>query len=123
MPLAASRGWREMAGTGSPRAAGLPATPARAYFGAKALASIDLTAVRLRSGALDAAAAAVTPVLSLPVAQRISSLTPRLRLVRTELATPVYRGSAQARELDERIEEFTRDSVTAGLHGLPSGPA
>jgi hypothetical protein len=46
-----------------------------------------------------------------------------MRTVRTELAAPVFRGSAQARELDERIEEFGRDSVTAGLHALPSGPA
>ena len=92
-------------------------------FGLKALASIDLTAIRLRSGALDAATAAISPVLSLPPAQRVSSLNSRLRLVRTELATPAFRGSAQARELDERIEEFSRDSVTAGLHGLSSGPA
>jgi hypothetical protein len=46
-----------------------------------------------------------------------------MRLVRTELAAAVFHGSAQARELDERIEEFDRDSVTAGLHALPSGPA
>ncbi len=50
-------------------------------------------------------------------------LMTRLHLVRAELAAPVFRGSAQARELDERIEEFGRDSVTAGLHALPAGPA
>ena len=47
----------------------------------------------------------------------------RLTLVRTELTAPVFRGSPQARDLDERIEEFGRDSVTAGLHALPAGPA
>jgi hypothetical protein len=43
--------------------------------------------------------------------------------VRTELAAPVFRGSAQARQLDELIEEFTSDTVTAGLHTLPGGLA
>jgi hypothetical protein len=93
------------------------------WSGAKALASIDLTTMRLRAGALDAAVTAIGPVLSLPPAQRINSVLTRMRLVRTELAAPVYRGSAQARQLDERIEEYGRDSVTVGLHGLHSGPA
>jgi hypothetical protein len=82
-----------------------------------------LAAVRLRSGALDAATVALDPVLTLPSAQRVTSVMTRMRLVRTELAAPVFRGSALARELDERIEEFGRDSVTAGLHGLSTGPA
>ena len=93
------------------------------WFGAMALASIDLAVIRLRSGALDAAAATLEPALSLVPAQRIASLTSRMRLVRTELAAPVFRGSAQARELDARIEEFGRDSATAALHALPVGPA
>ncbi len=93
------------------------------WFGAKAMASIDLAALRLRAGALDGAVAAIEPALSLPPARRITSVMTRLRLIRTELAAPVFRGSAQARQLDERIEEFGRDSVTAGLHALPGGPA
>jgi transcriptional regulator with XRE-family HTH domain len=93
------------------------------WFGAKAMTSIDLATVRLRSGALDAAVTAISPALSLPSARRVKALMTRLQLVRTELAAPVFRGSAQARDLDERIEEFGRDSVTAGLHALPSGPA
>jgi len=93
------------------------------WFGAKAMTSIDLATVRLRSGALDAAVAAIEPALSLPSARRVKALMTRLRLVRAELAAPVFRGSTQARELDERIEEFGRDSVTAGLHALPAGPA
>ena len=92
------------------------------YFGTRALAGIDLATVRLRAGALDAAAAAIAPVLSLPPAQRISSLNTRMRLVRTELAAPVFRGSAQARELDERIEEFCRETIASDLHSLPAGP-
>ena len=93
------------------------------WFGAKAMTGIDLATVRLRSGALDAAIVAIEPTLSLPSARRINALMTRLQLVRTELAAPVFRGSPQARELDERIEEFGRDSVTAGLHVLPAGPA
>jgi tetratricopeptide (TPR) repeat protein len=93
------------------------------WFGAKAMTSIDLATVRLRSGALDAAVAAIEPALSLPSARRINALMTRLQLVRTELAAPVFRGSAQARDLDERIEDFGRDSVTASLHALPAGPA
>jgi len=62
------------------------------------------------------------PVLTLPPAQRITALTTRLTLVRTELAAPIFRGSAQARALDERIEEFDRDAITAGLHSL-RGPS
>jgi hypothetical protein len=100
-----------------------PAPGEQPGFGIKALASIDLAGIRLRSGALDAAAITLEPVLSLVPAQRIASLTDRMRLVRTELAAPVFRGSSQAQELDERIEEFGRDSVTADLHALPAGPA
>jgi hypothetical protein len=43
--------------------------------------------------------------------------------VRAELAAPIFRTSAGARSLDEQIEEFTSDSVIAGLHALPTGPA
>jgi hypothetical protein len=91
------------------------------YFGTRALASIDLAALRLRSGALDAAADAMRPVLALPPTQRIASFGGQLGIVRSELAAPVFRGSAQARDLDERIEEFTRDSVIVGLHSLSAG--
>jgi transcriptional regulator with XRE-family HTH domain len=91
------------------------------WFGGKPLAGIDLAAIRLRSGALDAAVAALEPVLTLLPAQRITALVTRLTLVRTELAAPVFQGSMQARALDERIEEFGRESITAGLHSLSGG--
>jgi hypothetical protein len=91
------------------------------WFGGKPLAGIDLAAIRLRSGALDAAVAALEPVLTLLPAQRITALVTRLTLVRTELAAPVFQGSMQARVLDERIEEFGRESITAGLHSLSGG--
>ena len=87
-------------------------------FAGKALAGTDLAVVRLRSGALDAAATALGPVLALPPAQRVSTLTSRLARVRDELAAPVFRGSPQARDLGDQIEEFGREAVTAGLHSL-----
>jgi hypothetical protein len=89
------------------------------WFGARALASIDLAVIRLCSGALDAAAATLEPVLSLAPAQRIASLNDRIRTVRTELAAPVFRRSVRARELADQIDEFTRDSVIANLDALP----
>jgi hypothetical protein len=92
------------------------------WFGGKALAGIDLAAIRLRGGALDAAVAALEPPLSLPSAQRINAVTARLNLVRTELAAPIFQRSPQARELDERIEEFSSEAITADLHSLPAGP-
>ncbi|MBV9451194.1 MAG: helix-turn-helix transcriptional regulator [Streptosporangiaceae bacterium] len=92
------------------------------WFAGKPLASINLAVVRLRSGALDGAAAALEPALSLPVAQRISDVTVRLAAVRDELAAPIYRGSAQARDMGEQVEEFGREAVVAGLHSLPGGP-
>jgi hypothetical protein len=84
----------------------------------KALAGTDLAIVRLRSGALDAAVTALQPVLALPPTQRVATLTTRLARVREELAAPVFRGSQQARDLGDQIEEFDRDAATAGLHSL-----
>jgi hypothetical protein len=81
---------------------------------------IDLGTARLRAGALDSAAEAVEPVLSLPPAKRTLELPQRMSAVRAELAQPIFRGSAQASDLDERIEEFGREAVTASLHALPS---
>jgi hypothetical protein len=92
------------------------------WFAGKPLASIDLATIHLRSGALDAAAAVLTPVLVLPPTQRISALTSRLRLVRAELHRPIYSRSMPAQDLDEQIEEFGRDTTSAGLHSLPGAP-
>jgi transcriptional regulator with XRE-family HTH domain len=78
------------------------------WFAGKPLACIDLALIRLRSGAVDAAVAALEPALSLPTAQRIIDITNALASVRDELAAPIFRGSRQARELGERIEEFGR---------------
>ena len=84
----------------------------------QALARTDLAMVRLRSGALDAGAAALAPVLALPAGQRLATLTARLGLVRRELAAPVFRDSQQARDLGDQIEDFSRAAITTGLHSL-----
>jgi hypothetical protein len=92
------------------------------WFGGKALAGIDLAVVRLRTGKLDAAGSALEPVLSLPPALRINSFGDRLILVRNELTAPIFRGATQAVELDEQVEEWSRETIGAGLHGLTGGP-
>lgn len=88
------------------------------WFAGKPLADINLALVRLRSGALDAAAAALEPALALPADQRISDITGPLADVRSELAAPVFRSSPQARALGEQIEAFGREAVTSGLRSL-----
>jgi len=84
----------------------------------QALARTDLAMVRLRSGALDAGAAALAPVLALPPGQRLATLTARLGLVRRELAAPVFRASQRARDLGDQIDEFGRAAITTGSHSL-----
>jgi len=42
--------------------------------------------------------------------------------VRAELHRSLYARSVPAQELDERIEEFGRDTMSAGLQSLPGGP-
>jgi hypothetical protein len=82
------------------------------------VAHIDLATALLRVGRLDAAAAALGPVLSIPPGQRINRLPPRLTRIRSELARNPYHGSPQATELDEQIEDFTRETI---VRDLPAG--
>ncbi len=79
------------------------------------LAHTDLAIARLRAGALDAAIAALEPVLALPPGERTAVQGRRLSVARTELAQPAYRGSARARGLDEQLAAF----APAGLGRLP----
>jgi hypothetical protein len=126
LALAETTGAEEQAAEELERSIGLydagPGPGEEHWFGGRPLAGIDLAAIRLRSGALDAASTALEPVLRLSPTQRIGALTDRLDRVRTELAAPIFRGSAQAHDLDERIEDFGRETVVAGLHSLPGGP-
>jgi hypothetical protein len=92
-------------------------------FGMQALTQIDLATTQLRTGQLDAAVDALTPVLGLASSQRIDALPSRLERVRAELANPRYQASPQADELDERIEEFSHDTIGRELRELPLGPS
>jgi hypothetical protein len=85
-------------------------------------AHIDLATTRLRAGQVDGAAAALTPVLALPPSRRFTGLGRRFARARAELAAPIFRGSAQASELADQIEEFGRESITTGLYSLPGIP-
>jgi tetratricopeptide (TPR) repeat protein len=87
------------------------------------LAHTDLATAWLRARQLDAAVTAVEPVLALSPGNRTAVLAQRLTVLRTELAGPHYQGSPQARELDERIEEFRRETIVTELHTLHGSPA
>ncbi len=84
----------------------------------KALA--DLASVRVRDGQLDAAESAAGLIFALPPGQRAATLPRHLDRVRTELAKPRYQGSALARDLDEQIEQFCRDTIARQLGELPN---
>jgi len=86
------------------------------------LAHTDLATARLRASQLDAAITAVEPVLALSPGNRTALLSQRLTVVRTELSDSRYQGSPQARALDERIEEFCRETIVSELHSLPGSP-
>jgi hypothetical protein len=90
-------------------------------YGCVAVAHIDLATALLRAGRLDAAAAALGPVLSISPDQRINRFPPRLSRLRSELARNPYQGSPWATELDEQIEAFTRETIVRDLHDLPAG--
>jgi len=77
-------------------------------FELRMLAAINLAVARLRVGELDAARPALVPVLP-----------QRLDTVRAELASSRYHGSAQASDLAEQIEGFSRDTIVGTLSALP----
>jgi hypothetical protein len=81
------------------------------------LAHIELALARLRGGELDGARPALGPVLALPPAKRVDPLPQRLETLRAELARS--HGSPQASDLDQEIEEFSRDTIVGVLSALP----
>ena len=70
------------------------------------LAHTDLAIARLRAGALDAAIAALEPVLALPPGERTAVQGQRLAVLRAGLSQPAYLGSVLARDLDEQLAAF-----------------
>jgi hypothetical protein len=70
------------------------------------LAHTDLAITRLRAGALDAAIAALEPVLALPPGERTAVQGQRVAVLRAGLSRPAYLGSARASGLDEQLAAF-----------------
>lgn len=89
------------------------------FYGAEMLARVDaakahLVDVDLRPGRpedLEAASAALEPVLALEPDQRLETFVQSLKQVRNNLALPRYRADATARDLQERIEDYARAAV------------
>jgi hypothetical protein len=88
-------------------------------YGIAALASVRLAEALLDAREMEAAADALEPVLGLPLSRRIDPIPQGLTRVRNILAQRSFRGSALARDLDERIEEFSRERLAdSGLRAL-----
>jgi hypothetical protein len=81
------------------------------------LAHIELVLARLRGGELDGARPALSPVLALPPGKRIDPLPQRLEMLRAELARS--HGSPHASDLDQEIEDFSRDTIVGTVSALP----
>lgn len=77
-------------------------------YGIAALASLALAEARLSQGELQEAARVLEQVLALPASRRIDPIPQRLARVRAALGAPAFRATALARDLDERIEAFSR---------------
>jgi transcriptional regulator with XRE-family HTH domain len=80
-------------------------------YGAEAHARIDQAQAHLLSRDLDGADAALRPVLALPPERRYEPVSQELGHVRTALAQPAFRDAALARELQEEIETYRRESI------------
>lgn len=91
-------------------------------YGAEALARVDAAAAHLINGSLDGAADALRPVLDLDEDKRIAQLEERLTGVRRRICGPAFREAAEARALDERIEEFCGGAPARGLPVPPRPP-
>ncbi len=76
---------------------------------------IDLATAWLRLSDLDAARTAAGPVLAIAPANRMFSPAKRFGPARTALAASRYRGSAEAREFDDQIEQFSLATTTTNI--------
>ncbi len=111
---------RELEGAVAAYAAGPALREDQSHY-CELLASIDLTVALLRSGQLDAASLAMEPVFNLPPANRIVLITQRLAVMRAELARASYQGSPLAEGMDERIEDFMRETIATEMESLTGG--
>jgi len=89
--------------------------PAQPHYGPEALTRIDQACALLQQNDLDGAAAALRPVLNLPPHLRLDLVTQNLAVIRQILAQPTFRDAALARELQEAIETYSRESIVRDL--------
>jgi transcriptional regulator with XRE-family HTH domain len=91
-------------------------TPAhQRYYGAEVGTRIDEAQAHLLSHDIDGAHASLRPVLTLAPENRNEPLTQHLGHVRRALADPAFRNAALARELQEEIETYSRESIVHDL--------
>lgn len=91
--------------------------PSDRNYGAEAHTRIDQAHAHLLSGNLEGAQAALRPVLGLPSECRYEPVTQELGRVRQALAQPVFRDASTARELQEEIEAYCRESIVNDIGG------
>ncbi|WP_345494257.1 helix-turn-helix domain-containing protein [Nocardia callitridis] len=87
-------------------------------YGAESLARVDSAAAHLINGSLDGATEALAPVLALDEDKRIAQLEERLTGLRRRIAGAHFCGAVEARQLDERIEDFCG---TTAAKSIPPG--
>lgn len=78
-------------------------------YGNSAASRADLALANIARGEIEGAIDALTPVFELPAEQRISLVVDSVNRVYRALTTAA--SSAPARELQERIEDYTRTSM------------
>jgi DNA-binding XRE family transcriptional regulator len=85
----------------------------RGEFGARA----DLAAARLMQRELEGTKEALNPVLALPQGWRTARINRRLCQLRHRLAEEPCRSASTARELSERIQQFSAGSIVCARQG------
>lgn len=91
------------------------APAAERHIYSEMLARIDQAEAHLRLPDLDAASAALRPVLDLHPDSRIDPVTQRLRRLGPVLAAPGIAGSREASELQEEIETYCGEAIPRQL--------
>ena len=89
--------------------------PGQPHYGPEALTRIDQACAYLQQEDLDAAHAALRPVLGLLPDLRMELVTQNLGLARQALAQPAFHDAVLARELQEESETYCRESIVSDL--------
>lgn len=91
------------------------AAPGDHNYGAVAHARIDQARAHLSLSDLEGADTALRPVLSLAPESRYEPVTQHLAQLRQVLAQPAFSDAALARQLQDEIETYSRESIVNGL--------